>query len=300
MTKPTEKHIQRIREELKKVGVSRYGLAKSESRYLPHIIHQTEKIGGVVYGWYENGMAMIIATDKRVIFLDKKPLFTTKDEITYDVVSGVRIDVGALYTSATLHTRVKDYSLKYVNPGCAKTFVKYIESQRLEVLGDMYGSSEFSIKKETKEVQTKPEESFPFLTYDAKLFLNSNTTAVLSTKSVAGKVEGAVIFYIVDQLDRVYILTKEGTSKAKNFLKNQQVALTIFNEENLQTLQIDGFAEVETDQKVKNYVFSEISEPRKINGKTVTPPVVNMNSGAFLVIRITIKGGMYSDFSAKK
>lgn len=299
MSEPTEKHIQRIREELKKVGVSSYGLVKAESRYLPHIIHQNEKIGGVVYGWYENGMAMIVATDKRVIFLDKKPLFTTKDELTYDVVSGVRIDVGALYTSATLHTRVRDYSLRYVNPGCARIFVKYIENQRLEVLGDMYGSTEFTIKKETKDVQDKPTQSFPFLTYEAKLFLNSKSTAVLSTKTSTGKVQGAVIFYIVDQLNRVYILTKEGTNKAKNILKNQQVALTLFDEENLQTLQIEAIAEVETDQEVKNYVFKEISKPKKINGKMVTPPIVDMQDGAFLVLRITIKGGNYSDYSIK-
>ena len=96
---------------------------KSESRYLPHIIHDDEHIMGVVYGQYSGGSAMLIATDHRVIFLDRKPLFTTMDELTYDVVSGIKLDRSGLFVSVVLHTKIANYTIRYANAKCANKFV---------------------------------------------------------------------------------------------------------------------------------------------------------------------------------
>lgn len=129
---PALTHQDRIKQELTQLGVSRAALLTSEATYLPHIIHQNETIGGVVYGKHPDGFSMLIATDKRVIFLDKKPLFVNEDELTYDVVSGVRNSHTGMGTTVTLHTRVKDYPIKTINHKCADGFVSYIESRRLE------------------------------------------------------------------------------------------------------------------------------------------------------------------------
>lgn len=69
-------HRQRVISELKNAGMTTYGTMKMETEKLPSIIHDDEHIGGVVYGRTTGekiGSAMIIATDKRVIFLDVKP-----------------------------------------------------------------------------------------------------------------------------------------------------------------------------------------------------------------------------------
>jgi Bacterial PH domain len=125
-------HEQRIKQELVAVGVSRYGLWLSESRYLPHIIHENEHIGGVVYGYHEDGLAMLVATNLRVIFLDKKPLFINEDEFIYGSVSGISHSQAGMGTTITLHTRVKDYTIKTLNELCANHFVEYMESHYLE------------------------------------------------------------------------------------------------------------------------------------------------------------------------
>ncbi len=125
-------HVDRVKQELRALGVSTYGMLKMESRYLPHIIHPNEHIGGVLYGRTDNGSAMLIATDRRVIFLDKKPLFINEDEITYDVVSGINFSHAGFGTTVTLHTRIKDYKVMTLNKQCANGFVHYIESRRLE------------------------------------------------------------------------------------------------------------------------------------------------------------------------
>lgn len=125
-------HNSRVKQALILLGVSPIGLWMLESRYLPRIIHADEQLGGVVYGFYDNGTAMLVATDRRVIFLDKKPLFVNEDEITFAVVSGVKLSHSGLGCMVTLHTRVKDYKIRSFNTRSAKKFVKFIESRCLE------------------------------------------------------------------------------------------------------------------------------------------------------------------------
>lgn len=126
------RHSQRIREELKYLGVACYGLLTLESRYLPHVIDYDESIRGVVYGWLKGDVVMLVATDRRVIFLDKKPLFVNEDEITYDAVSGVKFSHVGFFTTVTLHTKVRDYTTRSLNEHSARTFVAYIEMRRIE------------------------------------------------------------------------------------------------------------------------------------------------------------------------
>lgn len=130
---------QRITQELLSCGMSQWGLNKFNSRYLMEVIHEDEHIKGVVYGRYrENGGLlnwvdhMLVATDQRVISLNHKPGYTDMDEFTYDVVMGVESSTAGPFTAITLHTRLRDFSLRFVNAACAHTFMEYIESRRME------------------------------------------------------------------------------------------------------------------------------------------------------------------------
>ena len=127
-----DEHKRRVLQELRDAGASGYGLMHMESHYLPQIIHPNEHIGGVIYGHFEEGFAMLVATDLRVIFLDRKPFFTNQEEITYDVVSGINFGHAGFSSSVTLHTRIKDYHIRTLNLRCADQFVEYIEYRCLE------------------------------------------------------------------------------------------------------------------------------------------------------------------------
>lgn len=129
----TSDHKANVQKQLKDIGATKFGLWKLASRYLPHVIHPYETIGGAVYGRNDKqGAVMLIATDRRVIFLDKKPLFVNEDEVTYRMVSGIDYAQAGFGCSVTLHTRVKDYTVHTLNKKAAQNFVEYIEKQRLE------------------------------------------------------------------------------------------------------------------------------------------------------------------------
>src|SRR5690606_17795819 len=99
-------HRERVQRELSDVGLGS-DLRHAECNYLVDLLHTDEHIGGAVYGRSEAGKVLLVATDKRVLFLDNKLFYAAKDEISYDVVSGVSCSQGPLKCGLTLHTRIK-------------------------------------------------------------------------------------------------------------------------------------------------------------------------------------------------
>ena len=284
-------HARRIIQELKAVGVTRHGLAKPESRELPGVIHDDEHIGGVIYGQIGSAIsAMLIATDHRVIFLNKQPFSNTTDELTYDVVSGVKSSTAGPFTSVVLHTRISDYTFRYVNSNCARIFIKYIENKRLEKYNYNQTNGQPDAEASKPVFQNITDEK-------AIKFLQEHTVAVLSTVDRTGRVHGAVIFYLVDKDNSMYILTKSDTDKGRNVYAHNQVAVTIHEPGTLQTLQIQGLAVVETDQLVKDSVFTSMTKPRIYQGKTHLPPVTKLQEGSYMVIKISASLMSYHDYA---
>ena len=127
-----ENHADRVLREMRELGASPYSMNRFESRYLPRIVHPDEHIKGVVYGRSKDGSVMLIATDRRTIYLDKKPFFVSEDEITYDIVSGISYGRSLFSVGIKLHTRIGDYEVRTFNKKCAEGFVEFIESRCLE------------------------------------------------------------------------------------------------------------------------------------------------------------------------
>lgn len=128
----SEPHRLRVRQALLDVGIGKLGVLSQEGRYLPKIVHTDETIGGAVYGWSNGESVLLVATNKRLIFLDKKPLFVHEDEISFDVVSGISFSHAGVGSVVTLHTRIKDYVIRTYNQKSLTTFVDYIESRCLD------------------------------------------------------------------------------------------------------------------------------------------------------------------------
>ena len=287
-----ENKFERIRRELKNAGVGFVGMRTPEAGELSHILHDNEHIGGVVYGKYEDSLAWLIATDQRVIFLNKKPLFKTQDEFTYDVVSGIKNSKSGLLNSIVLHTKIGDYMMTYITAKCARIFVQYIEERRV-------GS-----KSNNDLSKVKPrDESSPDAQDDenqkAFEFLSAHEVAVLSTLDRTGNVHGSTIYYTTTPDNLLYFVTKSGTEKSHNILAQCKVALTVYEEQTLQTVQVQGAAEVEVSGERKETIFRALVKERVYVDHKQMPPVTDLHVGMYTVIKVTPTSIRYSNYSEK-
>lgn len=127
-------HINRVRTELRGQGAL-FMICCYQTYYLA-VIHHDEHIMGSVFGRYKYGETIgrgaLIATDQRVIFLDKKPLFVHYDEITFMIIGSVTYTHTAFVGFVTLHTRLGDFQLRTFNQRNAYNFCRYIEDMCLQ------------------------------------------------------------------------------------------------------------------------------------------------------------------------
>jgi len=289
MTTVDTAHVDRIRNELKKAGISPFAMLRFTARYLPKIIHDDEHIEAAVFGRHKETEGLfgyvegiLVATDRRIIYLDHKPGFTTMDEISYDVVSAVSESEAGARSSLTLFTKMGNYILSFARPVSVRKFADYIEKRRID---------------EEAPLRKKPSPPPVYISGNETTdFLKKHDTAVLSTIDRAGNISGATVYYFMEG-SFAYILTKEGTRKSRNMMGNQQIALTIYDSNTLQTAQIQGKAEVETDPTIKEFIFQQIVKPRHYESGEHMPPVTSLRNGAFIVFRITPTEFSFSDFS---
>ncbi len=289
-------HQKRVKDELAKAGMTSYGQHKMASRYLPNVIDEHEHIEAVVYGHAGVGLAMLVATDRRILYVERRPLFTSTDELSYEVVVGIRYIKAGLLPAIELHTRMGNYTLTYVSPAPAQSFIKYIEG-RIEDLS-LDHSDERHMGADQSSDTPMPAAPKQVFTDQAREFLRSREVAVLSTTDRTGNIAGATIYYLFGGNDKFYILTKSDTAKAHNMLANHQVALTIFDAGKAQTAQIQGYAEIEADPPTKQTVFDRLVRPRDYGGETRMPPLTEIEAGGFIAFRITPTNVQYTDYKA--
>jgi hypothetical protein len=124
-----------IMKSLRSIGVDWYCLHLPETHSLPQLMQPGETILGVVYGRYRHsdgrpvGRGMLAATDKRLVLVDKKPLFLHVDEITYEVVSGITYSATAAAKIVTVNTRMGDIRMRVLSKRSFDNFVTAVEQE---------------------------------------------------------------------------------------------------------------------------------------------------------------------------
>ncbi len=289
----SKQHRDRIAAELQRAGLNWFSIIRSEGRHLPNIIHKDEHIGGAIYGFGSSGWCMIIATEKRVIYLDKKPFFTTKDILTYDIVSGVQLNAVGPFASVTLQTRGLEYSLKYVGHKAAEKFADYIEARRLS--GGQYDqrSGRFYHEFENEAyLRDVPNQA----AYD---YIAQHDVAILSSTDSEGQPNGAVVHYYLGEDGQLYFLAKSASKKSRNIMQNSRVSLTIYETGSLKTAQIEARSKVETDPSVQEKVFQFVVKEKDYREGRKSPPITTLKDGHYIVFRLTPTSIVYSDYSKK-
>lgn len=289
----SDSYVQKVKQDLLRVGISNYAIRRAEARHLAEVINQNETIHAAVFGRTPEGAAIMVATNKRVVYFRKTPLIATVDDISYEIVSGLTLGTAiGLFAAVTLHTRTGDYSIKYVNLKSATQFKKYIEESRLE--GEPHHSQQTIASNETLSNVIPPGN---IITKEAAAFLSCHELGVLSTLDRNGDISGAAVYYVFNsELQTLNIVTKNHTKKFKNIIANHSVAFTIYDESTLQTAQLQLYAELEPDAVIRQQVYNHITRQHQKGSKKFSAPVTALKEGSFTVIRLTPKAIDFNDF----
>src|ERR1035438_180349 len=103
---------QSVDEQLERLGFNLHGWGQAEIKELPNILLPGEEIYELVNGIYEGGFALAVATDVRVLLIDKKPMkYLTVEDLRFDMIS--EIDYSHRLFGAQIHISTGSKNLSF-------------------------------------------------------------------------------------------------------------------------------------------------------------------------------------------
>jgi hypothetical protein len=90
----------RIQDQLQKIGLTTSSAlwGRKEIAELPAIIPEGEEIFGLVQGVYNGGQGILVATDRRLLFVDKGLLYGLKvEDFGLDKLTSIQIETGLIF-----------------------------------------------------------------------------------------------------------------------------------------------------------------------------------------------------------
>ena len=123
-----------VEQQLKKIGFNPHAWGQAEVKELPHILLDHEEIFEAVNGTYEGGFALLLATNVRVLLVDKKPLnYLTIEDMRFDMIN--EIDYSHRLIGARIHISAgaKNFRFFSLNQPKLRKAIKHVQSCMAEM-----------------------------------------------------------------------------------------------------------------------------------------------------------------------
>ncbi len=122
-----------VDEQLSNIGFNHYGWGRTELRELPNIILPDEKIKDCVNGIYEGGFALLVATNLRVLLVDKKPLnYLTVEDLRFDMINEIDYSHRLLGARISISTGSKNLRFTSFNQPRLRKLIGHVQHSMAE------------------------------------------------------------------------------------------------------------------------------------------------------------------------
>jgi hypothetical protein len=110
-------------------GASKF-LGRREIKELPKILWEDEKVESIVQGKYNNNLGILIATNKRLVFVDKKLIGVRVEDFPYDKLTSIQYETGLVYGKISIFTSGNRANIEKVSPkNQVRDFAEYIRAR---------------------------------------------------------------------------------------------------------------------------------------------------------------------------
>lgn len=117
-----------VEKQMKRLGFKTNGWGRSEVKELPHVLLPDEEIHECVNGIYEGGFALLVATDMRVLLVDKKPLnYLTVEDLRYDLISEIDYSHRLLGAYISISSGEKNLKFRSYNQHRLRKLISHVQ-----------------------------------------------------------------------------------------------------------------------------------------------------------------------------
>jgi hypothetical protein len=99
---------------------------RSEIKELKNLLRAGEKVLHCAYGFYQGGTGLLVATEQRVLLIDKRPFYLNVEEMKYDSLRYVDVILKSLQASLQLRDGRKKLIFRSISDARLKGMKEYI------------------------------------------------------------------------------------------------------------------------------------------------------------------------------
>jgi hypothetical protein len=120
----------RIDDQIRRLSLPSQLLGRRELRELPAILWDDEEVLDIVQGHYNRGTGILIATQKRLLFVDKGLIYGLKvEDFPLDKISSIQYQTGMLFGTITIFTSGNKAVIQNVDKTRARTFAEGVRAR---------------------------------------------------------------------------------------------------------------------------------------------------------------------------
>lgn len=143
---------QNVQAQLKKTGSEFRFWGRSEVGELSQVLADDEILHKCVNGHYLGGFAMLVATDRRLILIDRKPMYLTIEAIWYDKIGQVDYNHRLLNATICISTPNKDLRFTTWNHAHLRDILLYSQEKMIEAKAQLDTSERHAQPEATPQV----------------------------------------------------------------------------------------------------------------------------------------------------
>lgn len=135
--------LKSVEQQLKSIRFNSRSWGRAEISELPNILLDDEKIFECVNGMYEGGFALLVATNIRLLLIDKKPMkFLTVEDLRFDMIN--QIDYSHRLMGARINVSAGNKNLRFtsVNQQRLRKLINHIQHRMAELKTQQHSSAE--------------------------------------------------------------------------------------------------------------------------------------------------------------
>lgn len=122
-----------IEAQLKKAGCNFRMWGRSEVKELCQVLLPGETICQAINGQYEAGFAMLVATDFRILLIDKKPKYLTLKDIRFDMITELDFSNRLLNSTVLIYTPNRELKFTAWNSARLRKLFTHTQHKVMEI-----------------------------------------------------------------------------------------------------------------------------------------------------------------------
>jgi len=122
--------IEEIERDIRALAGTSRLLAFKEIKELPKILWEDERLEQIIQGLYAGGNGILVATNKRLIFVDKGMFYGVRvEDFPYDNITSIQYETGLISGEITVYASGNKAEIKYLDKGRTRDFAEYVRAR---------------------------------------------------------------------------------------------------------------------------------------------------------------------------